>query len=89
MKITTEPEYNICDVNNYCKVVISTDKFLTDKTFPYKIIGGKTGSTDLAEKNLALMLKTENNITIINIVLGAEDNFADTMSLINNLKINK
>ena len=87
LKLTTTASYNFCDINNYCKKVVSTDKLLGDKTFKFKIIGGKTGNTDLAGKNLALITEPLNGVFLLNIVLGSADNFADTVSLINNVKI--
>ena len=69
-------------------MVTSTDTLLNDKSFKYEIIGGKTGTTDLAGKNLALMTSILDNIVIINIVLGSTNNFMDTTSLLNNIIIN-
>ena len=88
LKLTTNATYNFCDVNNYCKVINSTDKLLSDENLKYKIIGGKTGSTDLAGKNLAIMTTATTSISIVNIVLGSKDNFQDTQTLINNIIIN-
>ena len=88
LKITTQAEYNFCDINNYCKPVINTNKLLKDNSIKYKIIGGKTGSTDLAGKNLAFITEPINSLSVINIVLGSNDNFMDTLSLINNIVIN-
>ena len=88
LKITAKPQYNFCDINGYCKMVLSTDKLINDDSFKYKIIGGKTGSTDLALKNLAIIISPINGIYIVNIVLGATDNFADTRSIINNIIYN-
>ena len=85
---TIKPEYNFCDVNNFCKIIINTDKLLASKDLKFKIIGSKTGSTDLAKKNLAIMTEIVDNIFLINIVLGAEDSFTDTLSIINHFKIN-
>jgi len=87
LKITTKTSYNVCDINNYCKLVTNTDKLLGNPDFRHKIIGGKTGSTDLAGKNLALVVNFSNNIFLINIVLGSENSFFDTTSLINNIVI--
>lgn len=87
LKITTHGQYNVCATDNFCKMVTSTDKLLGDKEFKYKIIGGKTGNTDLAGKNLALITEPINKVFLINIVLGSTDNFADTIALINNVKI--
>lgn len=88
LKLTTNTTYNFCDINNYCKIINSTDKLLSDEKFNYKIIGGKTGSTDLAGKNLALMTNATTSVSIINIVLGSKDHFKDTQALINNIIIN-
>ncbi len=85
-KLTAKPEYNFCDINNYCKLVLSTNKLLTDPNFKYKIIGGKTGSTDIALKNLSLVIEIIDGIDVINVVMGSADNFADTLSIINNIE---
>ncbi len=85
LKITTNSSYNFCDIDNYCKLIMSTNKLLNNPDFPFKIIGGKTGSTDLAGKNLVLFLNYFDDILLINIVLGAEDNFADTLSIISHI----
>jgi D-alanyl-D-alanine carboxypeptidase (penicillin-binding protein 5/6) len=82
------PAKNICDVDKNCKPVLTTNLFYNDKTFPFKIIGFKTGRTDLALKNLALITEPFDGIFLISIVLGSEDNFADTRALISNLKTN-
>lgn len=85
-KLTTKTDYNFCDIANNCKLVINTNKLLSNKDLQFKIIGGKTGSTDLAGKNLALLTEISADIFLINIVLGSENNFNDSLSLINHLK---
>lgn len=87
LRITSKLQYNFCDIDNYCKFVFNTDKLLENKDFRYKIIGGKTGTTDLALRNLILMLDLQEDIFLINVVLGSEDNFKDTTSLINKILI--
>jgi D-alanyl-D-alanine carboxypeptidase (penicillin-binding protein 5/6) len=89
LALTRNKEFNFCDTNNFCKVIKNTNKLLDLEDFPLDIVAGKTGTTDLALKNLLLLTKLDDGINIINIVLGSEDNFADTLSLINNIKINK
>jgi D-alanyl-D-alanine endopeptidase (penicillin-binding protein 7) len=86
-KITSEAQYNFCDINNFCKQILNTNKLLEDKDLKFKIIGGKTGSTDLAGKNLILLTQISPEIYLLNIVLGSKDNFMDTKSLINNVII--
>ncbi|OHA46521.1 MAG: hypothetical protein A2541_00250 [Candidatus Taylorbacteria bacterium RIFOXYD2_FULL_36_9] len=87
LKLTTNTSYNFCDINNYCKSVLSTNKLLDNKDFKFRIVGGKTGSTDLALKNLVLMVELMDDVFLINIVLDSVDNFADTLVLINQVKI--
>lgn len=87
LSITANTSHNFCDINGYCKLVMSTNKLLENKDFRFKIIGGKTGSTDLAGRNLVLLSEISDGLTLLSVVLGAEDNFADTINLINNLKI--
>ena len=65
----------------------TTNKLLGDKNLNYKIIGGKTGSTELAKKNLVVIAEITKNISLINIVLGSDDSFNDSLSLINNVII--
>jgi D-alanyl-D-alanine carboxypeptidase (penicillin-binding protein 5/6) len=86
--ITRNGQYNFCSIDNVCKLVVSTDKFLNDPNFDYRIIGSKTGQTMLANKNLALILEPLDGIFLVNVVLGAEDNFADTRTIIDHLIIN-
>jgi D-alanyl-D-alanine carboxypeptidase len=88
LAVTANASYNFCDINSFCKVIVSTNKFLATSTLPYKIIGGKTGSTDLALKNLVLIVKITEDISLVNIVLGSKNNFADTAFLINNVLLN-
>ena len=85
--LTTKAQYDFCDINNNCKLVANTNKLLEDKTLKVKILGGKTGSTDIALKNLALISEISDNIYLINIVLGSKNNFMDSVSLINHVKI--
>lgn len=89
LDLTKNKEFNFCDINNFCKVIKNTNKLLDLEYFPLEIFAGKTGTTDLALKNLILLTKIYDNTYIVSIVLGSEDNFTDTLSLINNIKINK
>ena len=88
LKLTENPSYVFCDVNNYCKTITNTDKLLNDNGLKFKIVGSKTGTTDMAGKNLVLMTEPFDGIILINVVLGAKDSFADTKGLINNIIIN-
>ena len=61
---------------------------MNDNGLKFKIVGSKTGTTDMAGKNLVLMTEPFDGIILINVVLGAKDSFADTKGLINNIIIN-
>lgn len=87
LKITTNSQYNLCDVNNYCKIIANTNKLLENSDFKYEIIGGKTGNTDLAGKNLALVTEITDGVSLISIVLGSENNFADITTLIKHIQV--
>jgi len=51
--------------------------------WPAEIVGGKTGQTDLAGKNLLLILRDEaTGGHLVTVVLGTDDNFADTAALV-------
>lgn len=87
IKMTNNISYNFCDINNFCKEIFNTNKLLSDKNLnlPVKIIASKTGTTDLALKNLIILFEYPEDILMINVVLGSKDNFTDTLSIINNL----
>lgn len=69
---------------------ISTNKFIADKiTIPFcqdktiKIFGGKTGTTDMAKKNLVMVSEIPGiDGYLLTIILSAKDNFTETNNLI-------
>ena len=92
LEITSLPQYDIKTASGgYNHTAISTDKFLSDENEkflcqgePLKILGGKTGSTDLSKKNLLLVTEPPNKVGhLITIVLSADDNFEETRKLTN------
>ena len=92
LEITSLPRYDIKTASGgFNHTAVSTDKFLSDDNEklscqgkPLKILGGKTGSTDLSKKNLLLITETPNKVGwLVTIVLSADDNFKDTSRLIN------
>src|SRR3989338_8570848 len=92
LEITSLPQYDIKTTSGgYNHTAISTDKFLSDENEkllcqgePLKILGGKTGSTDLSKKNLLLVTEPPNKLGhLITIVLSADDNFEETRNLVN------
>ena len=92
LETTSIPQYDIKTTSGgYNHTAISTDKFLSDegerllcRGEPLKIAGGKTGSTDLAKKNLILVAESPNNHGyLITVILSANDNFLETKNLVN------
>ena len=92
LEITSLPQYDIKTASGgFNHTAVSTDKFLSDANEklscqgePLKIMGGKTGSTDLSKKNLLLITETPNKVgRLITIVLSADDNFKETSQLVN------
>jgi D-alanyl-D-alanine carboxypeptidase len=60
----------------------NTNELLPLARWPAEIVGGKTGQTDLARKNLALVLRdSASGGYVINIVLGSENHFSDMTRL--------
>lgn len=91
METTSLAQYDIKTASGgYNHTAISTNKFLSDeneKLFcngeQVKILGGKTGSTDLAKKNLILAIESPNKHGyLITVVLSASDSFSETKNLI-------
>ena len=92
LETTSIPQQDIKTTSGgYNHTAISTDKFLSSEGErllcqgePLKIVGGKTGSTDLAKKNLILAMESPNKHGyLITIVLSANDNFLETKNLVN------
>lgn len=76
-------EANICTVDNsYCYKATTTNALLLDSSFPMKIVGGKTGETPQAKKNLALLLKTPaKEWNAVAVILGSDDHFGEMKKL--------
>lgn len=63
-------------------VATNTNELLPLNRWPAAIVGGKTGQTDLARKNLVLVLRdSASGGYLINIVLGSENHFSDMTRL--------
>lgn len=66
--------------------MINTNKLLSDEDFVsrYKIIGGKTGFTPMAQECFVLVIEAPyNKGFIVNVILGSQDRFQDAKTLIN------
>ncbi len=78
------PEAEICTVGRIaCFVATTTNALLHDPGFPMTIIGGKTGETPAAKKNLVLAARAPTpGLIIIGAVLGSDDHFRDMKKLL-------
>lgn len=61
----------------------ATNKALVDPRIPFKIVGGKTGDTDLAGQTLTLITTGPQNSYLVFVVLGSRDRFEDMVVLTN------
>jgi len=69
---------------------VTTNQFLESSLFPagYKIIGGKTGETPLADSSLILIFQNpKNQALLINVILGSGDRFGEMTKLIDWLNL--
>lgn len=76
--------YPVTDIHrNRLYIAETTNKLLDDSEIPLSIIGGKTGSTPLAKKNLAVITSIPNNNGfLVFVVLDSDDHFNDVKKLI-------
>ncbi len=61
---------------------INTNKLLSGSGLPFNVLGGKTGETARAKKNLVLMTDAPCGGKIISVVLDSGDNFTDMKKLL-------
>ena len=82
--ILGEKSYSLRDVpSGKFYTATTTDQLLDDTTLPLHILGGKTGTTTLAKKNLAVITTSPNGKGfLIFVVLHSDDNFTDMKNLI-------
>ena len=81
--LTRAPESSLRDgAGHFHHLMVSTNKLLATPFGGAEIVGGKTGQTDLAKKNLLLVLRDQKSGShLITVVLGADDHFAETKKL--------
>jgi len=88
LDIISQKEYDVNKSSGgFNHKAVNTNKLLEEGVScsgkPLKILGGKTGTTDYAKKNLLLITGSPNNNGyLINIILGSDDNFSDMKNLI-------
>jgi hypothetical protein len=79
---TKIPEKEILGVFGLHHTASATNALLRDSEVSNVILGGKTGETSSAKKNLALVFQNKENQKFVSVVLGSEDHFADSKKLI-------
>jgi len=82
-QILSTPEYNY-----FGPELVNTNQLLTDDTIDWqnRIIGGKTGYTDMAGGCFLLVLESPDKGTLVNIILGTENTdarFQEMKTLVN------
>lgn len=85
LEITKNPTAKIRNADGKLShIATSTNQFLlNDSGFLNPIVGGKTGQTPLAGKNLLLLYKnpSDSNVVFVSVVLHSKDAFTDTLTL--------
>ncbi len=76
------PEKEILGVFGLHHTASATNALLRDDEVSNVILGGKTGETTSAKKNLTLIFQNPKGQKFVSVVLGSEDNFADSKKLI-------
>jgi D-alanyl-D-alanine carboxypeptidase len=82
--ITTKAKYDIYTAQGSLHhTAQNTNELLRDANWPMRILGGKTGETPRANKNLVLVLEAPNQSGyLINIILGSNDHFGEMKKLV-------
>ncbi len=84
MTITRQPSAALyAAAGGYHHTMISTNRLLGATRWPAEVVGGKTGQTDLAEKNLLLILENQQGGGhLLAVVLGSPDHFGEMTTLL-------
>lgn len=80
--LTKISEKEISGVFGLNHTASATNALLRDAEVSDVILGGKTGETSVAKKNLTLVFQNKENQKFVSVVLGSNDHFADTKRLI-------
>ncbi|MDD4988925.1 MAG: serine hydrolase [Candidatus Pacebacteria bacterium] len=84
--ITQLQNKTILSIGGVAHSFTTTDKFLGTQT-GFTILGGKTGETPSAKKNLLLIIEAPNKKGfIISVILHSDDNFKDMATLIHSVE---
>ncbi len=83
LEIMSLKEYELKTASGAIHHALLTTDQLLGENIPFTIIGGKTGQTDRAKKNLLLITTgLTKNTYLIHIVLGSDDSFGDMKMLL-------
>lgn len=86
--ITAKKEFDLYDVNKkFIGTIKNTNKLLDDQDIPFRMIGGKTGETDLAKQNLVVVAEAPCGGNIFSVVLGSQNRFDDMKTLLQYINI--
>jgi len=86
LAISRLPEYDLYSRDRTLHHhLLNTDKFVNVDGLPARLLGGKTGQTDLALKNILLIFETAplDDDYLVVVVLGAADHFQAAERLLN------
>ncbi|MDD5710778.1 MAG: D-alanyl-D-alanine carboxypeptidase family protein [Candidatus Colwellbacteria bacterium] len=88
MDITRTPVFILYDASGEMHhVILNTNQLLSDASLGMEVIGGKTGTTPVARKNLVLVTKPPlGEGVVVSVVLGSDDQFADMRALITGVR---
>ncbi len=81
--ITSQNEFNLFSVNkNLVSTIKNTNKLLIDQEIPFRIVGGKTGATDLAKQSLVIVTEAPCGGKIFSVVLDSQNRFEDMKKIL-------
>ena len=81
--ITTQKEFDLFDIDKkFVGMIKNTNRLLIDQDIPFRIVGGKTGETDLAKQNLIIVAEAPCGGNTFSVVLGSQNRFEDMNKLL-------
>ena len=81
--ITAQKEFDLFDIDkNLIGTIKNTNRLLDEQNMPFRIVGGKTGETDLAKQNLVIIAEAPCGGNLFNVVLGSQNRFEDMNKLL-------
>lgn len=81
--ITAQKEFDLFDIDKkFVGTIKNTNRLLIDQDIPFRIVGGKTGETDLAKQNLVVVAEAPCGGNIFNVILGSQNRFEDMKKIL-------